>query len=72
MMKVAGSLLFAAYVIVTVDLLVLYNYNNEKIISDAGYTYDSMNGCPIKPEKLHLSDFYYSNQGMHIQNLIAN
>lgn len=60
--KIIGLLFFAIYVFITVNLLVLYNYGNEKIVSDVGYDISIMNGCPSKPENLHLEKFFYNSQ----------
>lgn len=60
--KIVGLVFFAIYVFITVNLLVLYNYNNDKIVSNISYDLNSMNGCPVKPTNLHLQKYFYNVQ----------
>lgn len=60
--KIIGLLFFGIYVFITVNLLVLYNYSNEKIEINSGYDISIMNGCPTKPKNLHLEKFFYNSK----------
>ena len=71
--KIIGILFFAIYVVIAINLLVLYNYGSEKMISNDNNIFNNMNGCPAKPETLYLKPFYYKMQNEKmISNLVYN